>query len=386
MRILYVAFSCIDLDRGATEHIISVARGLAGMHEVHLIARLDKAGASPRHDLGGVVLHPVPRPSGDKAHMRSAFAFRRALRELLARERFDLAYVRAFQLDRWIATGQLSAAGLPYAYEMNTLTAEEFRCNGKPWRGRIYAWAESKSARASAAIIPITPQILHATAPGWTRPWMLARNGFHPAVRGFDPAERAAVRARLGVGADVPVVAMAGFTNRWQGIDLLAQAVADPRLDGAELWLIGSHGAEDEAMAQAAAREAGLPASRLRVLPWCDQRTLAGLLMAADIGGGPLALFRKDMHQGLTVKIRAYFGAGLPTVIGYTDVGVDPYPPWLLQVDARKPGAVADAIVSLRAAGFDRTRISAWALENLTWDAVVASTDRFLRGLVPAPV
>jgi glycosyltransferase involved in cell wall biosynthesis len=101
-------------------------------------------------------------------------------------------------------------------------------------------------------------------------------NGVNPAL--FDPvrADRAGVRARLGL-EDRFVVGWAGVLRRWHGIEVLIDALAD--LPGVHLLLIGD--GPDRPFIEALARERGL-ADRLTVTGRLPHDSMPQYLAAID--------------------------------------------------------------------------------------------------------
>jgi glycosyltransferase involved in cell wall biosynthesis len=142
-----------------------------------------------------------------------------------------------------------------------------------PYRGRV------------DALIVNAPEIRDA----WldSAPWFPA-DGVHVVLNGVLPhprpgaAERAAVRAELGLSPDARVVAGAGWMARRKGFDLLLEAFARAAVPGSELLLVGT-GPEEAALREQAralgvagrVRWAGARAEVPRVLGACDLFVLA---------------------------------------------------------------------------------------------------------------
>lgn len=165
-----------------------------------------------------------------------------------------------------------------------------------PYRGRV------------DALIVNSPAVRDA----WLRtaPWFpadevhLVLNGV-PAAPPLSAAERAAVRAGLGLSADAAVVAGAGRLSRRKGFDLLLDAFARADIPCSELLLVGT--GEEEAALRAQARALGIDARTRfagergdvpRVLGACDlfvlsshNEGMANVMLEAMAAGIPVAAF-----------------------------------------------------------------------------------------------
>ncbi|MDO9706831.1 glycosyltransferase family 4 protein [Paracraurococcus lichenis] len=96
--------------------------------------------------------------------------------------------------------------------------------------------------------------------------------------------ERAAARARLGIGADEFLVLTAGFATRAKRFDWLIQALDMAMAAGAEArWIhAGAERAEEFALSRAIAARPGL-AGRARVTGYLDEARLDDHVAAADV-------------------------------------------------------------------------------------------------------
>ena len=165
-----------------------------------------------------------------------------------------------------------------------------------PFRGRV------------DALIVNSPAVREA----WLRtaPWFpaddvhLVLNGV-PAAPVLSPADRAAVRAELGLSADAVVVVGAGRLSKRKGFDFLIDAFARADIPRSELLLVGTGEEEAALRAQAAAlglggrvRFAGERGDVPRVLGACDlfvlsshNEGMANVMLEAMAAGIPVAAF-----------------------------------------------------------------------------------------------
>jgi glycosyltransferase involved in cell wall biosynthesis len=91
MKILYTNFHDGD-GGGHTTYLLALARGLRARHEIHLALPPSGRAYREAQAIDGVRAHAQPFPNGLK-HWAARRAARRALRALLARERFDIVHV-----------------------------------------------------------------------------------------------------------------------------------------------------------------------------------------------------------------------------------------------------------------------------------------------------
>jgi glycosyltransferase involved in cell wall biosynthesis len=129
---------------------------------------------------------------------------------------------------------------------------------------------------------------------------------------GLDPAPyRAALpldRTALGFERGRPLLITVGLLNAAKGQDLAIEALADPRLAGLQLMLVG-HGEDRPALEQRIA-SLGL-GDRVRLLGWRDDvllRTADGLLLPSRWEGMPYAVL-EAMATGLPVIATRVDGA-----------------------------------------------------------------------------
>jgi glycosyltransferase involved in cell wall biosynthesis len=222
-----------------------------------------------------------------------------------------------------------------------------------PYRGRV------------DALIVNAPEIREA----WlaSAPWFPAErvhvvlNGVAPQRR-LDDAERASIRAELGLSPDARVVAGAGWMAPRKGFDLLLDAFARAAVDGSELLLVGTGPEEPHLRERARAlgvaqrvRWAGERADVPRVLGACD------LFVLASRNEGMANVMLEAMSAGTPVAATEV--SGVRTALGAR--GGRPAAGWIVPVDDAP--ALARAVAEALAGGAQadaRAAEASWRADN----------------------
>ncbi|GAA4588044.1 glycosyltransferase involved in cell wall biosynthesis [Actinoplanes octamycinicus] len=191
-------------------------------------ARAIRAGGIPVHELS-------------TACDRDLAAILR-LRRLIRRGRFDLVHTHLY---RACVQGRIAArlAGVPHI----VATEHHLGRAGATRLGPLYLVSERLGQMTIAATAAIADRLR-----GWGVPdhrIATIPRAIDPAEFRFDPALRAAARARLGVADHVPVIGVTGRLTPAKRFDLLIRAVAE--VPGAVLLLVGD-GPARPALAQLA--------------------------------------------------------------------------------------------------------------------------------------
>ncbi|WP_229830513.1 glycosyltransferase [Actinoplanes ianthinogenes] len=152
------------------------------------------------------------------------------LRRLIRRGRFDLVHTHLY---RACVQGRIAArlAGVPHI----VATEQHLGRAGATRLGPLYLFSERLGQMTIAATAAIAERLR-----GWGVPddrIATIPRAIDPAEYRFDPALRAAARARLGVPGDVPVIGVTGRLTPAKRFDLLIRAVAE--VPGATLLLVG---------------------------------------------------------------------------------------------------------------------------------------------------
>jgi glycosyltransferase involved in cell wall biosynthesis len=178
---------------------------------------------------------------------------------------------------------------------------------------RLFRWLEGVINRRADLIITSSS----AGARGFTTEWGIGPERVSALIDGvntdeFRPFDRLAVRAELGLPAGVPIVAYLGLLNRYQGLDLLLEAIQLLSDAGvAAHFLI--MGFPDAAYRQRS-QELGI-ADRITFTGRVDYGQAPRLLSAADCAVSP-----KISLTEANGKLFNYLACGLPTVVFETPV------------------------------------------------------------------
>lgn len=130
-------------------------------------------------------------------------------------------------------------------------------------------------------------------------------NGLDPSVYG---SARPLDRTALGFERGRPLLITVGLLNAAKGQDLAIEALADPRLAGLQLMLVG-HGEDQPALEQRIAA-LGL-GDRVRLLGWRDD--VPALLCSAD------GLLLPSRWEGMPYAVLEAMAAGLPVIATRVD-------------------------------------------------------------------
>ena len=83
----------------------------------------------------------------------------------------------------------------------------------------------------------------------------------------------------------------------------------------------------------------GKAPSNVTLCPELRRDELFPLLATADVGIGPLALYRKSMSESSSLKVREYLASGLPVVYGGEDTDIPADAPYALSIPNRADAA-----------------------------------------------
>jgi len=320
--------------------------------------------AEIRHGLE--VLHPryplIPKVGETVAPRLMALALERPLRRLLARRPADVLDAFYLYPDGVAAVRLGRRLGLPVVV---TALGTDVNVIGEHRPAR----RQMLDAVARAAGVTTVSQALKDRLVAFGADPDAVRVVRHGAdLAAFRPAaDRAALRARLGLGPDAagdgPVLLSVGNLVELKGHHIAVQALAE--LPGAVL-LIAGHGPERGALERLA--QAQGVAGRVRFLGLVPHDALPDWYAAAD------ALVLASSREGIPNVVMEAMACGTPVVAtavgGIPEVVPEPLAGRLL--GERSPPALAAAVRSLLADPPDRAAVRRHA-EGYTWAATTAA-------------
>ena len=244
------------------------------------------------------------------------------------------------------AASAARAHGARLAYDAREWYAGLDASDGRPYVGWAWGAVERALAPRAQAVFTVNDAIADRLAAERriARPIVVHNTSdARPGVR------TGALRARLGLGADDPVVLYQGLLREGRGLPQLVEAMAD--VPDAVLVLIGE-GALDGRLR---ALGAGLLPGRFHVLPFTPPDALAALTPDADLGAIAIEATTESLRMALPNKLFEYAAAGVPILAGAGIV------PLRTAVERHGVGVVADpnvraALVAAIREGLDPAR------------------------------
>ncbi|WP_422769754.1 glycosyltransferase family 4 protein [Plantactinospora sp. WMMC1484] len=168
----------------------------------------------------------------------------------------------------------------------------------------------------------------------------LIPNGVRPADFGFDPAARAEVRARLGIGDEVIAIGCVGRLHVQKRLDRaigVAAALRDRGLGERFRFLLVGGGPDGPRLRRLAGR-----------LGVRDMVTFVGPVDPTEVpryhSGADVSLLTTARLEGLPMTVLESLACGLPCVVPAGAIGGTSLGPVLHQVDPDDPEAVAEAL------------------------------------------
>ncbi|HEY1011998.1 MAG TPA: glycosyltransferase [Herpetosiphonaceae bacterium] len=218
---------------------------------------------------------------------RSVFAAMSALVVALAGLRgrpVGAIYVREVICAGWWSAVWGPLLGIPVVYEAHDLESWNPSRAKERWAQPLLHLLDRVALRRSAAVASLTDDFRRLLARiGWRRPEEVAviPDAFDAGL--YQPGERAAARAALGLPAAAPLLVYAGMTFSYRGLERLIDAFANLRRDlpDALLLFVGGRPAEIERFSTQADR-LGL-GDTVRFLGPQPQASTPAYLHAADV-------------------------------------------------------------------------------------------------------
>jgi glycosyltransferase involved in cell wall biosynthesis len=202
---------------------------------------------------------------------------------------------------------------VPHLYDMHSSLPQQltnFAFTGSPFVRRVFLWLERLMIRRSRVVVVICPALEETVRAIEPRAQVvLIENAPGSAEDQATPAEAAAVRARFGLEASLPIVLYTGTFERYQGLDLLFAAMALVHQARPDVRLLLAGGKSDQVeKARAEARAAGIEDATL----FAGERPAAEIpayLLASDVLVSP-----RSRGTNTPLKIYQYLRSGKPIV------------------------------------------------------------------------
>ncbi|MCP2041241.1 hypothetical protein L1281_001839 [Neisseria sp. HSC-16F19] len=239
--------------------------------------------------------------------MRNWLALRRRYHDWLLQQDCDIHVLRHYVHDPWqlafIRRCRKPVWLLHHSFEVPELALPGTA--GARVRAALEQWLGRRSISAAHGLIGVTPELAayeqarggRSQQPAWIYP-----NGYATDSGPLYDTRRPKHIELLFVASDF---------YAWHGLDLvLAAAAACPR--PFTLHLVGRLSPAQQSQAAAD--------SRIRLHGLLDKPAIDTLAQQCWLGLSSFALFRKNMIQACTLKVREYLSQGLPVYSGHADV------------------------------------------------------------------
>lgn len=374
MRVIYAVPIELDTPGGNLQHVLGICRHAAKSGiDLHLICLKGK-GSLP---IENFKITAIPS-EGLGAIGRIRLFSQKSLELIKTQKDADWVYFRPFPLDFYFFSRHLLKLKRRYAYELNTLWADELRSQSKPFKAILYPWLESLSLKNANALLPVTQEIAdHAKSVGGGHvPYLVAGNGIdipsEPNTSIFE------LRKKWNLPESKKLVVMAGFSRPWHGYEKLLAALKLLSTD----WHVVLVGSESEELTKIVLKKcAALDLQgRVHVLPWLKHKDVDEVVYASDVGISPLALEAKKMKEAQSLKVRHYLAMGIPVVIAGGEAAVLRNQSFVRMITDTRPESLALAIESLKSLR-DLALIRSFAIKNLSWESVAKKTFDFLKNI-----
>lgn len=318
--------------------------------------------------LGGAAPELLQRSRGASlpgyAHTLLCVDLMDALKNTVARERYDLLYMR-FMPTFGNAVGAIAAAKKSGAKLILEHPTYPFQ-NGKTTsllRKPVFWYTDRVFAR-------INPMIDLYTLIGEPNDGTLCGRPAMNILNGVD-AERFPLHCPRPNDPQIHLLALASM-SRWQGYDRLIRAMAQSDADMV-LHLAGGDCDGSLAEWKRLAEELGV-SERVVLEGEKHGEALDALTERCDIGVGGLGLYRKRQYQSMTLKLREYMARGLPFVYAVDDPSIPDEPRFCLRVpnDDSLPDIEQIAAFAMCAKADAETpeRMRDYAKAHMSWTSI----------------
>ncbi|AUZ04142.2 hypothetical protein ADP71_03310 [Vitreoscilla sp. C1] len=115
----------------------------------------------------------------------------------------------------------------------------------------------------------------------------------------------------------INLIFIASYFDSWHGLDLLLANIKKSNLDF-KLHLVGKLSEHDYKVASTD--------NRVIMHGLLSKEEISALSYQCDVGLGSFALYRKNMQQACTLKVREYLSLGVPVYTGHQDIFPENFP------------------------------------------------------------
>lgn len=216
---------------------------------------------------------------------RTWFSFRVFLHIVAVRPRPDVIYVRDILCAMWLELLLPRFLHIAVVFEMHDREATNPSANSGPVARWLARRIDAVAVRHASGLVSLTeafvPELHALTDVAGRRPIRVIPDAYDDHV--YLPRDRMAARLALALPPDACVIAYAGLTFAYHGVDLLvdAFALATESLPSALLLLVGGRDGERASVAEQVERR-GI-ADRVRIVPPRPISEIPAYLAAADI-------------------------------------------------------------------------------------------------------
>ncbi len=277
----YVAYSPLDLQSANSVQTYHTLRELSKRLGEQLTVIVPRFGGEtapfPVIALRRIPVNKLSRlyPSGYWSYVERALYAARA-RRVMASVRPDLIYTRDL-----VCADRFVQARLPVLYEVHDLEAHHPGQARSPRLQRMLERADERTLRGARGLVSLTESFRsEILARGWqpTARVFVIPDAYDDAV--YYPRPQSEARAALGLAQDAKIVAYAGLTFKYRGLDVLLRAFQTWGEVNARLVLAGGREFEIREL-RALAAQLGI-AAQVDLIGRKPAETIAQLLAAAD--------------------------------------------------------------------------------------------------------
>ena len=220
----------------------------------------------------------------------------------------------------------LTARAFPTVLEINGDDLAEFGL-GSSWRKPLAQATRSLLLRPSAGLVFVTQELARsASFAKFRKPGVVIGNGID--LAGHPPL--------AAPSNDRPTLVFVGHPRSpWHWLDHVAELASS-----FPTWHIDVVGPPRDELAE--------PPENLEFHGTLSPEALTPLLSRADAAIGSLALYRANLHEASTLKVRDYLARGIPTILGYRDTDFPDPVPFLLEIP-NSPDGVRRCLTEIEA-------------------------------------